>query len=547
MSDRSGQHLGNYRLLRLLGQGGFADVYLAKHRHLGTYAAVKVLSIRLTRDHVDQFFEEARLLARLVHPHIVRMLDFGLEGNTPYLILAYAPHGTLRHRHPKGTALPLTAVVSYTRQVAEALQFAHDRKLIHRDIKPENMLVGDQQEILLSDFGIALITQSTHYQNIQGISGTVAYMAPEQLQGKPRRASDQYALGGVVYEWLCGERPFQGSFIELFSQHLNVPPPSLLDRLPSFPASVERVIFRALAKEAELRFPSIQHFAAALEEASSSAFTTQEALMLDPPRTITLALVPLASSALDVPPPTPSGKPITLAPAPLPAVIAPVANFVNFTQPLGISKSAPPRDPAPADTHEAPGRSSVLLRPIPLVLGVALTAGITLFALYASLNASSVFIPGVIVLIILGAIVPLFFGAAFGPWVGFFTGAFGSLLGTDIAAQSIHWNHALVIALMGAITGFTVRRTNRHFRHFPSMVFVLCVSSIAILIGVGLSFFSDILLGFSSASVASVNFLTTAFPMLLVNLILLPLLLLAYDFFIGARRQLPALRGRAYV
>jgi serine/threonine protein kinase/uncharacterized membrane protein len=536
MSDRSGQHLGNYRLLRLLGQGGFADVYLAEHRHLGTYAAVKVLSMRLTRDHVDQFFEEARLLARLVHPHIVRMLDFGLEGNTAYLIMEYAPHGTLRHRHPKGATLPLPTVVSYTRQVAEALKFAHDRKLIHRDIKPENMLVGDQQEILLSDFGIALISQSSHNQDLQGISGTVAYMAPEQLQGKPRRASDQYALGVVVYEWLCGERPFHGSFIELFSQHLNVPPPSLLDRLPALPASVERVIFRALAKEAELRFPSIQHFAAALEEASSSAFTTQEALIPDPPRTITLAPIPSAPPALSVQPP-----------AALPAVTASVASSVPLTRPLGINTSAPPPDPAPAGIREAPARSGVWLRPLPFILGVAFTAGITLFALYTSFNASPVFIPGVIVLISLGAIVPLFFGAAFGPWVGFFTGAFGSLLGTDIAAQSIHWNHALGIALMGAITGFTVHRTNRHFRHFPSMVFVLCVSSIAILVGVGLSFFSDIWLGFSSASVASVNYLTSAFPMLLVNLILLPLLLLAYDFFIGARRQLPAPGGRAYV
>jgi uncharacterized membrane protein len=178
---------------------------------------------------------------------------------------------------------------------------------------------------------------------------------------------------------------------------------------------------------------------------------------------------------------------------------------------------------------------------------VAFTAGITLLALYASLNASSVFIPGVIVLVGLGAVVPLFFGAAFGPWVGFFSGAFGSLLGTGIAAQSFHWNQALAIALMGAITGFTVRRTRGRFRHFPSMVFVLCVSSIAILVGVGLSFFSDSWTGISSASVAWVNFLTTAFPMLLVNLILLPLLLLAYDFFISARRKPPALRGRAYV
>ena len=543
MSDRSGQHLGNYRLLRLLGQGGFADVYLAEHRHLGTYAAVKLLSMRLTRDHVDQFFEEARLLARLVHPHIVRVLDFGLEGNIPYLILAYAPQGTLRQRHPKGTALPLTTVVSYTQQVAEALQYAHDRKLIHRDIKPENMLVGDQQEIVLSDFGIALISQSSHNQDLHGISGTVAYMAPEQLQGKPRRASDQYALGVVVYEWLCGERPFHGSLIELFSQHLNVPPPSLLDRQPTIPASVERVVFRALAKDAELRFPSIQHFAAALEEAATPAFTAQEALTPASPRTVTLAPDPFASSALDVPPPPPSGEPITHAPAALPVVSVPVASSVPLTRPLGINTFAPPPDPAPAGTSEAPARSGVWLRPLPLVLGVVCTAGITLLALYASLNASPVFIPGVIVLISLGAVVPLFFGAAFGSWIGFFTGAFGSLLGTGIAAQSIHWNHALAIALMGAITGFTIRRTRGRFRQFPSLVFVLCVSSIALLVGVGLSFFSDSWTGISSASVAWVNFLTTAFPMLLVNLILLPLLLLAYDFFIGVRRQLPPRRG----
>lgn len=532
MSDRSGQHLGNYHLLRLLGQGGFADVYLAEHRHLSTYAAVKVLSMRLTRDHVDQFFEEARLLARLVHPHIVRMLDFGLDGNTAYLIMEYAPHGTLRHRHPKGTALPLPTVVTYTRQVAEALQFAHDRKLIHRDIKPENMLVGDQQEILLSDFGIALISQSSHNQDLHGISGTVAYMAPEQLQGKPRRASDQYALGVVVYEWLCGERPFHGSFIELFGQHLNVPPPSLLNRLPTIPASVERVVFRALAKEAELRFPSIQDFAAALEEASSSAFTAQEALIPDPPRTITLTPIPSAPLALPVQPT-----------AALPAVTASVASSVPLIRPLGINTSAPPPDPAPAGTREAPARSGVWIGPLPLVLGVAFTAGITLLALYTSFNASPVFLPGVIVLISLGAIVPLFFGAAFGPWVGFFTGAFGSLLGTGIAAQSFHWNQALAIALMGAITGFTLRRTRGRFRHFPSLVFVLCVSSITMLVGVGLSFFSDTWLGFSSVSVAWVNFLTTAFPMLFANLILLPLLLLAYDFFIGARRQLPPRRG----
>ncbi len=112
MIDRVGEQFGNYRLIRLLGQGGFADVYLAEHIHLGTEAAVKVLSIRLTSDNVEHFREEARTVARLVHPHIVRVLDFGVEGNTPYLAMDYAPNGTLRQRHPKGSRLLLATIVS---------------------------------------------------------------------------------------------------------------------------------------------------------------------------------------------------------------------------------------------------------------------------------------------------------------------------------------------------------------------------------------------------------------------------------------------------
>jgi serine/threonine protein kinase len=111
MIDRVGEQFGNYRLIRLLGQGGFADVYLAEHIHLGTEAAVKVLSIRLTSDNVEHFREEARTVARLVHPHIVRVLDFGVEGNTPYLAMD-APNGTLRQRHPKGSRLLLATIVS---------------------------------------------------------------------------------------------------------------------------------------------------------------------------------------------------------------------------------------------------------------------------------------------------------------------------------------------------------------------------------------------------------------------------------------------------
>src|SRR5436305_12006206 len=127
MADRIGQQLGNYRLVRLLGQGGFAQVYLGEHLHLGTQAAIKVLHLTLESDDVEHFRTEARTIARLMHPHIVRVLDFGLEGLTPFLVMDYAPHGTLRQRHPKGICLPLEPVRSYATQVATALQYAHHR------------------------------------------------------------------------------------------------------------------------------------------------------------------------------------------------------------------------------------------------------------------------------------------------------------------------------------------------------------------------------------------------------------------------------------
>src|SRR6266853_955448 len=233
MGDRVGQQLGNYQLIRLLGEGGFAEVYLGEHIHLGTQAAIKVLHTQLAKEDIETFRNEARTIARLEHPNIVRVLDFGLEGSTPYLVMSYAVNGTLRQRHPKGTRLPLVTIVSYVKQLADALQYAHDEKLIHRDIKPENMLLGRRNEILLSDFGIATMTQSSRYQGTQDMAGTIAYMAPEQVQGKPRLASDQYALAICVYEWLCGERPFHGSFTEIATQQVLTPPPSLCGKIPT--------------------------------------------------------------------------------------------------------------------------------------------------------------------------------------------------------------------------------------------------------------------------------------------------------------------------
>jgi predicted ATPase/class 3 adenylate cyclase/DNA-binding CsgD family transcriptional regulator len=270
MTDYVGQQFGNYRLLRLLGKGSFAEVYLGEHIHLSTLAAIKVLHTQLASDDIDRFRNEARIIARLIHPHIVRVLEFGVEGKTPFLVMDYAPHGTMRQRHPVGTGLPLDTVVTYVRQLAEALQYAHEKKIIHRDIKQENMLLVRLNEVLLSDFGLALIAQSSYSQQVQDSAGTIAYMAPEHIQGHPSPASDQYALGVVVYEWLSGDRPFHGSTLEIATQHLFSPPPPLHEQVSTIPTAVERVVLKSLAKDPKLRFAQVQSFALALEEASQA-------------------------------------------------------------------------------------------------------------------------------------------------------------------------------------------------------------------------------------------------------------------------------------
>lgn len=270
MTNRVGQSLGNYKLIALLGQGGFAEVYKGEHIHLGTHAAIKVLKTIVTGDEIEVFRTEARNIASLEHPNIIRVLDFGIEEGTRFLVMKYAPKGSLKDFRPGGRALPYVTVVSYVKQIANALQYAHDQKnLIHRDVKPENMLILNDDNIVLSDFGIAIVAQSGPQDKI----GTAFYMAPEQIQGYPVLASDQYALGIVAYEWLSGDLPFQGKKPEeIYSQHISASPPSLRMRVPE---RVEQVILRALAKDPRQRYPRVQDFADDLENTYQR--TAQEA------------------------------------------------------------------------------------------------------------------------------------------------------------------------------------------------------------------------------------------------------------------------------
>src|SRR5437762_6615088 len=155
MTGRIGQQFGNYRLIRLLGTGGYAEVYLGEHIHLKRQAAIKVLHTLLKDEQKANFLIEAQRLVDLAHSSIIQVFDFAVEDDLPYLIMEYAPNGTLRNRHPRGSCLPLATVVSYVQCIAAPLEYLHEQKLVHRDVKPENLLVGKNQEILLSEIGRA--------------------------------------------------------------------------------------------------------------------------------------------------------------------------------------------------------------------------------------------------------------------------------------------------------------------------------------------------------------------------------------------------------
>ena len=296
MSDHSGQHIGHYRLTRLLGHGGFADVYLGEHIHLGTCAAIKILDTRFSPDEVQHFRQEARMVAQLEHPHIIRILDFGVENDVPFLVMSYAPNGSMRQRYPKGTRLPVRTVVDFIKQIASALDFAHRAKLIHRDIKPENILLGQNDDILLSDFGLAVVAQSSSRNELRDVSGTIAYMAPEQARGRPQPASDQYALGIIAYEWLCGTRPFQGTYEEVVVQHAFTRPSSLREGLPEITPALDAVIMRALEKDPKLRFQNVMDFARMLEEAALAGHGVISATSTSPSSPYEPLAVPASSS-----------------------------------------------------------------------------------------------------------------------------------------------------------------------------------------------------------------------------------------------------------
>ncbi len=309
----TGQTLGKTTIQDLLGQGGMATVYRGYQPDIDRFVAVKVMSSLPGQDQefVERFKLEARTIARLQHPHILPLYDFGQEQGLFYLITAYAPGGSISDLILKG-ALPIPTVERLLREIAAALDYAHRQNVIHRDIKPANILLDKEGHALLADFGIVKLLSgmntSPALTSTTGVIGTPAYMSPEQANGATIDGrSDIYGLGVVVYEMLTGRQPFSAETpLQVLIKHLTEPPPLLRIHAADVPPGLEVVLQRALAKDPADRYATANEFANAFTSALSQSSTG----------TMRLPEAPVTSAATPAPvlPPTAN---TTYAPPPV--------------------------------------------------------------------------------------------------------------------------------------------------------------------------------------------------------------------------------------
>jgi putative two-component system response regulator len=266
-----GTTLGPYRVMERLGRGGMAAVYRAYHPALDRYVAIKVLPDFFADepDYRERFQQEARSVARLKHPNILEVFDFGYQDGTAYLVLELVEGGTLADR--VGKPMELEQVVRLIEQVASALDHAHANGVLHRDIKPSNILIHSDGTPVLADFGLARMVGQLHRLTSSGtVMGTPEYMSPEQAADEPLSpASDVYSLAIVAYEMLTGRVPFEcDTPAATLLSHVTKPMPPTLELRGELSAHVEEVLRRALSKRPQDRYSSAAAFAAALRPAA---------------------------------------------------------------------------------------------------------------------------------------------------------------------------------------------------------------------------------------------------------------------------------------
>ncbi len=374
MATLTGRTLGKYRVGERIGRGGMAEVYEGDHPTLHRKVAIKVLHPHLmeSEDFIARFEREARSAASLRHPNIVQVYDFDVEDEIVYMVMEFVDGGSLKDRM-QGYAkrkgyLPLKEVADVSRQVDRALDYAHKRGLVHRDVKPSNILIDQDGDAFLTDFGIVRIVSDTQFTSTGALIGTPHYMSPEQGRGETLTpASDIYSMGVILYEMLVGAPPYDADTpLAIIHKHNNEPVPHPRDLRPDLPEAVEAVVVQALSKTPEERFQSSGALSIALDAA----------LELSPETMVAEPETHLAIEPEPTPPTEVSGKP-------LPPTLVGEEPSVG-TAPGTTLVSEPEEGLEPAGAPEKTTR-----RWIPFAVG-----GLAIIAVIAVLMASGVFQSG---------------------------------------------------------------------------------------------------------------------------------------------------------
>jgi serine/threonine protein kinase len=283
-NDLVGQRLGQYQIVARLGRGGMADVYKAHQLSLDRDVAIKVMLPHIAADagFSARFQREARAVAGLRHPHIVQIHDFGQENGIYYMVMEYISDENLKTHlqavKAQGEQMPVPDIMRIVMQIGEALHYAHGQGLVHRDVKPSNVMLTPVGEAVLTDFGLAKIVAGTKF-NSSSLVGTPAYMAPEQINESTTvdRRADVYALGVVLYEMATGQVPFDADTpVAVIFKHLQEPLPDPRHLRPDLPNFIVRIIEKALAKEPEQRYQTVQEMLDALQRGEVTFITPRQ-------------------------------------------------------------------------------------------------------------------------------------------------------------------------------------------------------------------------------------------------------------------------------
>ncbi len=283
----SGRTIRDYVIHEIIGQGGYGTVYRALQQSVNREVAIKVILPKHANDpeFVRRFKDEAQLVARLEHPHIVPLYEYWTDAQDgAFIVMRYLRGDNLRKMIDKHGALSIAQIVRIIQQIADGLSVAHGEGVVHRDIKPDNILIDERDNVYVTDFGVAkTLTGQNDLTETGAFVGTPAYLSPEQIEGREvSTRSDIYSLGIVLYEMLTGEHPFNTHGLMIVMQHLQELVPSVLIKRPDVPSEMDAVLQRATAKDPAHRFPTMEAFAQALKAGANlyTPTTTERRLVV---------------------------------------------------------------------------------------------------------------------------------------------------------------------------------------------------------------------------------------------------------------------------